>query len=269
MAYEGRHEGEPQREYVVEVPSDSQVQQADSRQGRRRSGYARAAASAPRRTANTITQRSSYSGKGLLTAELLAGFLLVGIRIVADFEVQGGGGMKGNVGHPQGQYGPLPILAGLIGSFFLLSFLAAAGGTKAKTAVILGGIIITTLGVNTLGEISKIATSLGTIGTVTVPPPSGSMSSVLGNLPADSAAQQQTSSAASAAANAASQSAQTIAGSNGLTYVAPTSLNALAHDAASAAQQALRQITPGGSTSIVQQAQSIVGSIYKKIFGGL
>jgi hypothetical protein len=128
----------------------------------------------PGRAARAVTQRSSsYSGKGVLTGELLAGFLIILIRIVADFSVQGDGSIKGNVLHPQGQFGPLPIAAGLIGSFFFLSFVAMGGGTRAKLAVILGGAIITTLAMKSTAEIGKISTVLGTIGTAVVPPPSG------------------------------------------------------------------------------------------------
>lgn len=160
-------------EYVYD-DSDTQIQRANRRQGQRRTGYARQAASVPRRTATTVTQRSgSYSGKGMLTALLLVGFVIVAVRVVADYEVQDGGGVKGIVIHPPGQLGPLPILAGLIGSFFFLSFLAAAGGTKAKVAVILGAIIITTLGVESISEVTTLAGTIGSIGQIHVPGASG------------------------------------------------------------------------------------------------
>ena len=133
---------------------------------------------------SAITQRSgSYSGKGILTAELLTGFVLVAIRLVGDYQIQEGGAVKGNIIHPQGQYGPIAILTGLIGSFFLLSFLAAAGGTRAKVAVIIGGCIVLTLGVNTYrgGEITKLASTFGKIGTIAVPPAQGTLPDIYGN----------------------------------------------------------------------------------------
>ena len=127
-------------------------------------------------TASTVTQRSgSYSGRGLLTTELLAGFVIVLIRVVADFQVQSDGSVSGKVLHPQGQYGPLPILAGLIGSFFFLSFVVMKGGTAAKLAVITGGAIVLTLAMKTVMD-PEVAATLGTIGkvgSIVVPPASG------------------------------------------------------------------------------------------------
>src|SRR5690348_6152618 len=108
----------------------------------RRQVTAGQAARAPGRGARAVTQRSGrYSGKHMLTAELIIGVIIVAVRAVADYEPQADGTVKGKVGHPKGQYGPLPILAGLVVTFFLLSFLAASGGTKAKLAVIAGGIV--------------------------------------------------------------------------------------------------------------------------------
>lgn len=216
----------------------------------------------PGRAATAVTQRSgSYSGKGMLTTELLIGFVLVGVRIVADFEVQQDGTAAGKVLHKQGQYGPLPILAGLIGSFFFLSFLAAAGGTKAKIAVILGGIIITTLGVESFSEITKIAQTLGTVGTVVVPGASGFEGSGASSQNVGSAG----SSAASTAGQAASNTVQQMAGRAGITYVAPTSIANIAHDIASAAEQSLRQIIPGGTTPLPSQFLSQAGNEIKNI----
>lgn len=133
------------------------------------------------RTANKITQRSgTYSGKGMLTAELLACFGIVFIRIVADFTVdESSGAVTSNVLHNSSTYGPFPIAIGLIGAFFVLSFLAAGGGTKAKIAVIFGGIITLALGLKSIPEIEKIATELADIGSITVPAASGTESSDL------------------------------------------------------------------------------------------
>ena len=133
------------------------------------------------RAANKITQRSgTYSGKGMLTAELLACFVIVFIRIVADFSVdETSGAVTTNVLHNADTYGPFPIALGLIGAFFVLSFLAAGGGTKAKLAVIFGGLITLALGIKSVSEIEKIATELADIGSITVPTASGIESSDL------------------------------------------------------------------------------------------
>ncbi len=125
-----------------------------------------------------------YAGKGMLTAELLAGFVIIAIRIVANYEVQEGGTVKGTVLHPKGEYGPLTVFAGLIMTFFVLSFFAASGGLKAKLAVIMGGSIILTLAVKSYDEIRTVSTTIGSIGKIAVPDPSGQQESVLGTAPA-------------------------------------------------------------------------------------
>ncbi len=108
--------------------------------------------------------RKRYTAKGMLTAELLAGIALVAIRAVADYEPQADGTLKGKIGHPKGQYGPLPTLAGLLVVFFLLSFLAARGGTKGKLAVIGGGFIDLVLALKSDSEFQKVAAAFSTFG---------------------------------------------------------------------------------------------------------
>lgn len=131
---------------------------------------ARDAAGRGRRAAELVTQRSGiYSGKRMLTAELLIGVGIVAVRAVADYEPQADGTLKGKVGHPKGQYGPLPTLAGLIVTFFLLSFLAASGGTKARLAVIAGAIIDLTLIMRSADEFTKVADTFGKLGHGRVP----------------------------------------------------------------------------------------------------
>ena len=141
--------------------------------------------------ASRITQRSgSYSGKGMLTSELIIGFVLVGIRIVGDFETvtvptATGNNVvtRGKVLHPAGTYGPFPVAVGLVLTFFLLSFLAAGGGTRAKFAVIFGGTVILALGVKSLGTnanpgpILKVANTIGKIGTISELAPTGTEAS--------------------------------------------------------------------------------------------
>jgi len=131
----------------------------------------RAIIRAPRK----ITNRSgTYSGKGMLTAELLVGFVIILIRIIADFTIDDTTGkLKSNVLHNSGEYGPMPIATGLIGVFFILSFLAASGGKKAKAAVVFGGVVVTALGVKSVPQIGSIATYIGSIGTYQVPAASG------------------------------------------------------------------------------------------------
>jgi hypothetical protein len=130
----------------------------------------RQVASAPLRGAEAVTQRKAYTARHMLTAELLIGVGIVAIRAVADYEPQADGTLKGKVGHPKGQYGPLPILAGLVITFFLLSFLAASGGTKAKLAVVGGGIIDLALLMKSSAEFVKVAGTFSDFGKAKTPP---------------------------------------------------------------------------------------------------
>ena len=150
------------------IVSERREERFQRQQARRESGPG----FSPGRAAAKVTQRD-YSGKGMLAGLLLIGFAIILVRSVADFEVSGDGSVKGNVLHPAGEYGPLTIAVGLIASFFFLSFLAIGGGTRAKIAVILGGCIVLTLGVKSYPEITKVGSVIGTIGTVVVPPASG------------------------------------------------------------------------------------------------
>jgi hypothetical protein len=124
----------------------------------------RAAGGTWRAAARVTTRRRRYTARHVLTAELLAGVGIVAIRAVADYEPQADGTLKGKIGHPSGQYGPLPILAGLIMAFFLLSFLAAQGGTRAKVAAITGGLLVVVLGMKSSREFAIVAGTFGTFG---------------------------------------------------------------------------------------------------------
>jgi len=132
-------------------------------------GLARAPLTGAQNVTGAGTAAGRYSARGMLTAELLAGAGIVAIRAVADYEPQADGTLKGKIGHPSGQYGPLPILAGLIGTFFLLSFLAARGGTRAKVAVIGGGLIVLVLGMKSVDEMTKVSQTFGSFGKGKVP----------------------------------------------------------------------------------------------------
>jgi hypothetical protein len=114
--------------------------------------------------ARSVTERRSYSGRHMLTAELIAGIGIVAVRAVADYEPQADGTVKGKVSRPAGQYGPLPILAGLIVAFFVLSFLAASGGTKAKLAVIAGAVIDLALLMKSADEFTTVTDTFGKLG---------------------------------------------------------------------------------------------------------
>jgi hypothetical protein len=117
---------------------------------------------------NIVTGRKVYNPTKMLTAELLVAGVIVGIRVVAHYEIQGDGTVKGKITPPAGEYGPFTVITGLIGVFFMLSFLASAGGTKGKIAVVAGGMIDIVLAMKSLKDIEKVlGVTLNSDGSVT------------------------------------------------------------------------------------------------------
>ena len=109
------------------------------------------------RAASKITTAGGGTS-GLLAAELLVGFVLVMIRALGDYQLTSEGTARGTLNTPaNGGYGPFTVLAGLIGSFFGLSFLAAGGGKRAKAANAFGALIIVVLLIKSMGEIEIVS----------------------------------------------------------------------------------------------------------------
>jgi len=190
----------------------------------------------PGRVARGVTTRSgNYSGKGTLAALLLVGFVIVAIRLVADAEVSDDGTtVKAKVLHPSGELGPIPILAALIATFFVLSFVAIGGGLRAKLAVIMAGAIILTLGVRSLNEIKFVGSTFGKIGTITAPAAAGQLGDIYGN-------------AGSAGAGSSLAGAlNPLTNPNLGTPASPTSIKGLEQDAVNA----LGDIIPGEPTIV-------------------
>lgn len=161
-----------------------------------------------------------YSARGMLTAELLAGVGIVAIRAVEDYEPQSDGTLKGTIGHPAGQYGPLPILAGMLVWFFLLAFLAARGGTRAKVAVIAGGLTDLVLAMKSMPHIEKVAATFSGFGTAKLPPGDWQTSGTPAGSPLTGGSTSTGStgtSSASSGSSAVSQDQQSLATSTGTT----------------------------------------------------
>jgi hypothetical protein len=131
--------------------------QPSRRQAARYRAPRRSSARTPMRTAAKITAAGG-STSGLLAAELLAGAALVMIRALGDYQLTDEGTARGTLNTPSnGGYGPFTVLAGLIGSFFALSFLAAGGGKRAKAASAFGALIIVVLMIKSMDEIEIVA----------------------------------------------------------------------------------------------------------------
>jgi hypothetical protein len=128
---------------------------------------ARRIAAAPRRAATLTTQRSK-GGQHALMAEFLLFAGIVALRAIADYVPSGQGTAsegtgKGSITPREGQLGPLPVLAAGFVVFFVLSFLAARGGTWARVAAVSGLIIDTALLMKSLPELGKVSQAFGTV----------------------------------------------------------------------------------------------------------
>jgi cell wall-associated NlpC family hydrolase len=118
----------------------------------------RRAAAGGRNAALAVTTRRKPGASHLLAAELLAGAVIVGIRVTGDYQVNDEGTTKGTIGKPaNGGYGPFTVLAGLLAAFFILSFVAAGGGTRARVAVAIGALIDLVLLLKSMDEITIVS----------------------------------------------------------------------------------------------------------------
>jgi hypothetical protein len=102
--------------------------------------------------------RNLTGGDAVLTAEFLLCLGVVAVRVVGDYEINDNGAQKGTLNTPaNGGWGPLTVLTGLLGSFFLLGFLASGGGGRAKIANLAGGLLTVVLIIKSDTEISTVA----------------------------------------------------------------------------------------------------------------
>ena len=115
----------------------------------------------PGRVARAVTVRKG--GQHALMAEFLLFVGIVGMRAVADYVPRDEGTSKGEIQPTTGQLGPLPILAAGFVFFFILSFLAARGGTWARLAAIFGLIVDVALLLRSAPELETVAGSFGNI----------------------------------------------------------------------------------------------------------
>lgn len=123
-------------------------------------------ARAPGRAATAVTVRKG--GQHALMAEFLLFCGIVALRAAADYvpASQGNpdeGTAKGTITPRSGQLGPLPILAAGFVLFFVLSFLAARGGTWARIAAVSGMIVDTALLLKSLPELDTVSKSFGNL----------------------------------------------------------------------------------------------------------
>jgi hypothetical protein len=122
------------------------------------------------RKAEGITKRGiARGGQHALMAEFLLFTGIVALRAVADYvpAEQGQpteGTSKGAITPKAGQLGPLPVLAAGFVVFFVLSFLAARGGTWAKVAAGFGMVVDVALLMKSLPELETVSKSFGNIG---------------------------------------------------------------------------------------------------------
>jgi len=112
--------------------------------------------------------RATKGGQHALMAEFLLFCGIVGLRAVADF-VPGNQGedtegtTKGTITPASGQLGPLPVLAAGFVLFFVLSFMAARGGTSARVAAAAGLIVDVVLLMRSAPELEKVSGAFGNV----------------------------------------------------------------------------------------------------------
>jgi hypothetical protein len=164
----GAHRGDPsaaERRAQREQDTAARQQQRTRQQNRQRiSGGAQTAATAP----VTLGRSAGKGGQHALMAEFLLFCGIVGLRAVADF-VPGNQGQdtegttKGTITPASGQLGPLPVLAAGFVLFFVLSFMAARGGTSARVAAAAGLIVDVVLLMRSAPELEKVSGAFGNV----------------------------------------------------------------------------------------------------------
>jgi hypothetical protein len=164
----------PAQQRAARRYADYERRQEQQRRGQRRAVAGRAAR-VPGRGVRTLHQ-GARGGQHALMAEFLVFCGLVAMRAIADYVpsdqgTQTEGTAKGSItgltlaqqqadeqhGKPAGQLGPLPVLAAGFVIFFVLSFLAARGGTWAKFAAAAGLVIDTALLLKSMPELHTVS----------------------------------------------------------------------------------------------------------------
>lgn len=164
----------PAQQRAARRYEDYQRRQESQRRGQQRQAVRRAAA-VPGRGARTL-QQGARGGQHALMAEFLVFCGIVAMRAIADY-VPGNQGQtdEGTVkgtqaglslqaqqqdelhGKPAGQLGPLPVLGAGFVIFFVLSFIAARGGSAARFAAAAGLVIDAALLLKSMPELAKVS----------------------------------------------------------------------------------------------------------------
>ena len=163
----GRHarpRGAPATPGPKPSPAASQRAARSSNSARRAQAAAKTSAQTTRKGILTTRAGISHGGQHAVMAEFIVFCTIVAMRAIADYVPSDDGGTsKGKITPPAGQLGPLPILAGGMVTFFVLSFLAARGGTSAKVAAAGGLIMDLALLLRSTAELSKVSGAFTTV----------------------------------------------------------------------------------------------------------
>jgi hypothetical protein len=138
-------------------PRASQQAARSSNSARRAQAAAKTSAQTARKGVTVARAGVAHGGQHALMAEFLLFCAIVAMRAIADYVPQDQGASKGKITPPSGQLGPLPILAGGMVTFFVLSFVAARGGTWAKVAAAFGLLIDVTLLMKSVAELETVS----------------------------------------------------------------------------------------------------------------
>jgi hypothetical protein len=169
----GRHAAPP-RPGPKPSPRARDQSARSSNSARRAQAAAKTSAQTARKGILTTRAGVAHGGQHAVMAEFIVFCVIVAMRAIADYVPSDDGGTsKGKMTPPAGQLGPLPILAGGMVTFFVLSFVAARGGTAAKVAAAGGLIMDLALLLRSTAELSTVS---GAFTAVTAPAASPSTS---------------------------------------------------------------------------------------------
>lgn len=96
--------------------------------------------------------------------EMIAAFVIIGIRAIADYTPAGDASAPGTESPKKGS-SPIVLITATLATYFVLAFLATRGGWYARVAAAFGLLMIIALMINSEAELVNVSTWVESIGT--------------------------------------------------------------------------------------------------------
>jgi hypothetical protein len=125
---------------------------------------------------NTGSIRTPSGYQHVLMGEMIAAFVIIGIRAIADYTPASDTHNPGSETPKKGM-SPIVLITATLGVFFVLSFLATRGGWPARTSAAFGLLMIVALMINSEAELAEVASWVENIGTNSASQPAAKQSS--------------------------------------------------------------------------------------------